>query len=97
LTNAVDAIEKSGWIKIKSYLEIENEIPYIVVSIRDNGCGIPREDLNKIFEPFFTKKSDGTGLGLAICKQVMANHDGKIEVESEVNHGTTFYLKFKAK
>jgi signal transduction histidine kinase/DNA-binding response OmpR family regulator len=97
LTNAVDAIEKSGWIKIKSYLEIENEIPYIVVSISDNGCGIPREDLNKIFEPFFTKKSDGTGLGLAICKQVMANHDGKIEVESEVNHGTTFYLKFKAK
>jgi signal transduction histidine kinase len=92
LTNAVDAIEKSGWIKIKSYLEIENEIPYIVVSISDNGCGILREDLNKIFEPFFTKKSDGTGLGLAICKQVMANHDGKIEVESEVNHGTTFYL-----
>ncbi len=97
LTNAVDAIEKAGEIKIKSYLESDFQNSYVVVSISDTGCGIPKEDISKIFEPFFTKKSDGTGLGLAICKQVMNNHDGKIEVESEVNCGTTFYLKFKVK
>jgi signal transduction histidine kinase len=97
LTNAVDAIEKTGEIKIKSYLESDFQNSFVVVSISDTGCGIPKEDIPKIFEPFFTKKSDGTGLGLAICKQVMNNHDGKIEVESELNRGTTFYLKFKVK
>lgn len=97
LTNAVDAIEKSGEIKIKSYLESDFQNRYVVVSISDTGCGIPKEDIPKIFEPFFTKKSDGTGLGLAICRQVMSNHGGEIEVESELNRGTTFYLKFKVK
>ncbi len=97
LTNAVDAIDKSGIIKIKSYAETEGENRYVVVSISDTGCGIPKEDIPKIFEPFFTKKSDGTGLGLSVCRQIMDNHGGKIEVESEVNCGTTFYLKFKIK
>lgn len=97
LTNAVDAIESSGQIKVNSYLEEEGGISYVVVSIADSGCGIPREELNKIFEPFYTKKSDGTGLGLAISKQIMNNHGGKIEVESELGRGTTFYLKFKVK
>jgi len=97
LTNAVDAIENSGWIKINSYLEDEGGVSYVVVSIADSGCGIPKDELNKIFEPFYTKKSDGTGLGLAISRQIMNNHGGKIEVESEVGRGTTFYLKFKVK
>lgn len=97
LTNAVDAIEDAGRINIKSYLVEEGEVNYVVVSISDTGCGIPKDELTKIFEPFYTKKSDGTGLGLAICKQVMNQHDGKIEVESEINRGTTFYLKFKVK
>ncbi|CUS87778.1 PAS domain S-box-containing protein [Candidatus Kryptobacter tengchongensis] len=97
LTNAVDAIDNAGQIKIKSYREMENDMDYVVVSISDTGCGIPKDELTKIFEPFYTKKSDGTGLGLAISKQVMNQHDGKIEVESEVNRGTTFYLKFKVK
>ncbi len=97
LTNAVDAIDKSGIIKIKSYIETEGENLYVVVSISDTGCGIAKEDIPKIFEPFFTKKSDGTGLGLSVCRQIMDNHGGKIEVESEVNRGTTFYLKFKIK
>ncbi len=97
LTNAVDAIDKSGTIRIKSYTESEKENLYVVVSISDTGCGISKEDISKIFEPFFTKKSDGTGLGLSVCRQIMDNHGGKIEVESEVNHGTTFYLKFKIK
>lgn len=97
LTNAVDAINDVGQICIKSYLAEEGGTNYVVVSISDTGCGIPKDELTKIFEPFYTKKSDGTGLGLAISKQVMNQHDGKIEVESEVNRGTTFYLKFKVK
>lgn len=97
LINAVDAIDKSGIIEIKSYTETEDENLYVIVSISDTGCGIPKEDISKIFEPFFTKKKDGTGLGLSVCKQIMDSHGGKIEVKSKVNHGTTFYLKFKIK
>ncbi len=97
LTNAVDAIESSGQIRVSSYLEEEGGVDYVVVSIADSGCGIPKDDLNKIFEPFYTRKSDGTGLGLAISKQIMNSHGGKIEVESELGRGTTFYLKFKVK
>ncbi|CUU08361.1 Signal transduction histidine kinase, nitrogen specific [Candidatus Kryptobacter tengchongensis] len=92
LTNAVDAIDNAGQIKIKSYREMENDMDYVVVSISDTGCGIPKDELTKIFEPFYTKKSDGTGLGLAISKQVMNQHDGKIEVESEENKYTRFQI-----
>ena len=52
LTNAVDAIENSGWIKINSYLEDEGGVSYVVVSIADSGCGIPKDELNKIFDCF---------------------------------------------
>jgi PAS domain S-box-containing protein len=64
----------------------------VFITIKDNGCGIERADLDKIFLPFFTKKSKGTGLGLAICSEMVNLHGGKIEVESEINKGTTFKI-----
>ena len=60
--------------------------------VRDTGAGIPEEDLDKIFEPFFSTKEvgKGTGLGLSICYGIIEAHGGRIEVESKVSEGTTF-------
>jgi signal transduction histidine kinase len=65
---------------------------WIEISIADTGIGITEESKKKIFEPFYTTKKlgEGTGLGLAICAQIVKEHSGKIEVESEVGKGSTF-------
>ena len=61
--------------------------------VKDNGCGIPPENLKKIFEVFFTTKGHkGTGLGLAVCKKIIQEHHGTIDVESAPGRGTTFCL-----
>jgi len=66
---------------------------YIEVKIADTGQGIPKEDLSRIFEPFYTTKGQsGTGLGLAVTWGIIDNHDGTIDVESEVGKGTTFIV-----
>ena len=66
---------------------------YIEVRIADTGQGIPKDDLSRIFEPFYTTKGQsGTGLGLAITWGIIDNHDGTINVESEVGKGTTFIV-----
>jgi signal transduction histidine kinase len=79
----------------KSKIEIElfEENNFWLIKIRDYGTGIPEEIREKIWEPFFTTKSSGTGLGLDICKKIIENHNGQIWFESEVNKGTTFYIK----
>ncbi len=66
----------------------------ISVSIQDTGCGIPKENISKLFHPFFTTKITGTGLGLSIIHKIIASHGGTLDVESEVGKGSvfTFYL-----
>lgn len=96
ITNAGDSIQTKGAITISSYLERStkyNESEFVVVSISDEGCGIPPEDLSKIFNPFFTRKADGTGLGLPITQRILHQHNGIIDVQSKVGEGTTFYVK----
>jgi two-component system NtrC family sensor kinase len=75
-------------IRIKTYQRNKE----VVVEISDNGEGIPEENLKHIFEPFFTTKEvgKGTGLGLSVVYGIIQNHKGKIEVESEINKGSTF-------
>lgn len=70
----------------------------VVITVADNGKGIPDHELKQIFEPFFTTKAagEGTGLGLAISSQIMHKHGGRIEVSSAVGTGTVFYLYFPA-
>lgn len=65
---------------------------YVHFSVRDEGCGIPRERLEHIFEPLFTTKAGGIGLGLAIAYQIVTRHEGHIFVESEPGAGSTFHL-----
>jgi PAS domain S-box-containing protein len=67
---------------------------YALIEVSDNGCGISRENQSKIFEPFFTTKGQGkgTGLGLAIVREIVKDYNGDIEVESEIDKGTTFRI-----
>ena len=65
--------------------------------MRDNGCGISAEDIDRIFEPFFTKNDvgEGMGLGLSICHRILDQHRAKIEVESVVDEFTEFKIRFR--
>ena len=89
LINASDAIPDHGEIRIKTSVEDQN----VVISIQDTGRGIKPEDLDKIFDPFFTKKIGGTGLGLSISYRIIKDHGGKIEVESIPDKGTAFTIR----
>jgi signal transduction histidine kinase len=95
ITNAAQAIEGQGNIWIKTY----KEDGMAVIKIRDNGKGIPQENLKKIFEPFFTTKDvgQGTGLGLSIVYKIIEQHKGTITVQSEVGKGTEFTIKLPVK
>ena len=85
--NAIEAMEQGGKLAIKNRLVGD----HVEISISDNGCGIPEENREKIFSPFFTTKRQGTGLGLNISKKIIEDHEGgSITLESEERKGTTF-------
>ena len=90
LSNAAQAIKGEGSITIATEEDEKN----LYVKISDTGSGIPPDVVSKIFDPFFTTKDvgKGTGLGLSISYSIIKNHQGKIEVESQVGKGTTFTL-----
>lgn len=92
IINALEAIKKEGG---KLTLTCDYDDTSVRVSISDTGCGIPAENLEKIFEPYFSSKDTGTGLGLAIVKRVVEIHQGKISVTSTPGIGTTFILLFE--
>lgn len=85
--NAIDALPQGGNLWISTQLQGAQ----VLLTIRDDGIGIPVEHLSHIFEPFYTtKESGGSGLGLAISQNIVERHGGSIEVESAVGKGTTF-------
>lgn len=92
INNAVDAMEKSGGtLDITSRLEKD----HLVISVADNGPGIPRDNLARIFDPFFTTKpvGKGTGLGLSICYGIIKKMGGEIDVKSVIGMGTSFHIR----
>jgi len=93
ITNAVQALQGTGAITVRTYAAGDD----VVFEARDTGRGIPAEEMDSIFNPFFTTKSSGTGLGLAITHRIIQEHNGRIEVESEVDKGTVFrvYIPIK--
>ncbi|MNY12907.1 Sporulation kinase A [compost metagenome] len=90
MKNACEAMESNGSIHIKLSRDQNNA----TLVIADNGPGIPSDQLEKIFHPFFTTKETGTGLGLSICYKIVQDHHGTLEVESELGIGTRFILNF---
>ncbi len=90
--NARDAMPGGGQITVSTILENSETV---VVSIKDTGCGIPKELLQKIFDPFFTTKGpNGNGMGLANVLATVESHHGTLVVTSAVNEGTEFTLRF---
>ncbi len=89
INNAVEAMEEGGLLSIGTrVVQTAGKKKYAEIVVSDTGCGIKEEDLNKIFEPFFTKKTRGTGLGLAIVNHLVEGYKGKIEIESTEGKGT---------
>ena len=107
VTNAVESMPSGGMLTITTDnqhldkpvhgYDAINDGDYIVLSITDTGEGIPDKDIKRIFEPFYTKKvmgKSGTGLGLAVVWGTVKDHNGYIDVQSEVGKGTSFILYF---
>ena len=103
MLNAIQSLSGRGGI----YIEAENRElngetdkkaagKYVVISIRDDGTGIPPEELHRIFDPFYTTKEMGTGLGLTTTYSIINRHGGYIDVKSEVGVGTTFQIYLPA-
>jgi len=88
LLNAVQAMPKGGHLALKGHIPDEDR--WVQLSIQDSGVGIPGEDIDKLFDPFFSTKEGGMGLGLSIAHRIIDQHDGKIEVESAPAKGTLF-------
>jgi two-component system sensor histidine kinase AtoS len=92
LTNAMQATDRGGTIKV-----LVAPFPRsdgVIVAVSDTGCGIAREHMERIFDPFFTTKEEGTGLGLPICRQIVEQHGGTMQIESEQGKGTRVMLLF---
>jgi signal transduction histidine kinase len=97
LRNSVAAMPKGGLLRIAvARRDRTNGTTQALLSVADTGIGIPRADLDHIFEPFFSRRVNGTGLGLAITARIVEDHKGTIEVSSEVGKGTTFMIRFAA-
>jgi len=90
ILNAMDAMPKGGKITIKTQTVKDGTLE---IDIADTGSGISKEHLKHIFDPFFTTKDSGSGLGLSIVHQIIQNHGGKIEAESEIGNGSVFRIK----
>jgi two-component system NtrC family sensor kinase len=93
LVNAAEAMPLGGTLGLRAH----GDDDHIYVEISDTGCGIPAEALPHIFEPFFTSKNEtggaGLGLGLAVVFGIVPRHGGRIDVESELERGTTFKIR----
>lgn len=102
--NANHAMPKGGIVQIKAenvIIDTESSLhlpkgEYIKISVTDHGIGISEENLKKIFDPYFTTKQTGSGLGLSTTYSIIKNHDGYVDVESDVSVGTTFYIYLPA-
>jgi len=92
LLNAAESIDGKGRIEMNMHPSKHN---YAEIRISDNGCGMSRELIKSIFDPFFTTKPNGTGLGLSIVHSILESYNTWLEVESNINEGTTITLQLK--
>jgi signal transduction histidine kinase len=102
--NAVEAMHYRGTLTVRTALQPQLNQPYrghvqgptaaqaLVISVLDTGPGMPLEVIERIFEPFYSTKDKGTGLGLATVERIIYNHQGRLEVDSQLGHGTTIRI-----
>ena len=94
--NARDAMPSGGTLTITARNAVEETNRFVVLEIKDTGCGIAPGLLDKIFEPFFTTKDVGHGLGLSTAQSIVKSHGGFIKIESQPGHGSTFSVHLPA-
>ena len=94
IRNSCEAIDHPGG---KITVNLFPAEPGICISIQDNGCGMTDEQLQNIFRPFVTYKSEGTGLGLAVTSEIIAAHHGQLKVSSVPGQGSVFYIYLNAR
>lgn len=96
ILNAIQAMKDGGSIVISTGVSAKSDgelvREYVQVEVRDTGIGIPQENLERIFDPFFTSKDEGSGLGLAVSHQIVQEHSGFVTVKSSVGKGTAFFV-----
>jgi two-component system sensor histidine kinase AtoS len=88
LLNAIQAMPKGGRLDLNGQVSADDQ--WVQISILDSGIGISPEDMDRLFDPFFSAKEGGLGLGLSIAHRIIDQHRGKIEVESHPGKGTLF-------
>ena len=89
LLNAIQSMDKPGTIRVS----LETDEDDVLITVADEGKGIPPENLPNIFRPFFTTKGHGTGLGLSLARRTVESHGGRIDVTSEVGKGSRFAIR----
>jgi len=91
IINAIEAMNTNGLLTIS----ISSSDDGYEVCIKDNGKGIPKDQLSRLFEPFFTMKKNGMGLGLTVAFTILQSHNAKIRAQSRENDGAEFHISFK--
>jgi signal transduction histidine kinase len=94
--NAIDAMNGTGSIEIRTDLVKKRDVCYCRISIKDSGNGIGQQDIHLLFTPYYTTKESGTGLGLPIVERIINDHGGAIWFDSAEGMGTTFYVDLPA-
>jgi signal transduction histidine kinase len=96
ILNAIQAMRDGGSLVIATRVSSDGDgnasHPCVQVEVRDTGIGIPQENIEHIFDPFFTNKDGGSGLGLSISNQIIEEHGGRILVKSKIKEGTSFFV-----
>ncbi|MHC4916302.1 MAG: two-component system sensor histidine kinase NtrB [Planctomycetota bacterium] len=96
LLNAAEAIEPGGRVRVECRLETAGGRRYLVIRVCDDGKGLSPEEIEQVFNPFYTTKAKGTGLGLAVVSRIVAAHGGEVRVENRETGGACFAIRVPA-